>query len=351
MKYLTLLFLPLFLLSCSNNQERRLTVAVSFFVGDVKINGIPVSIGQQVRESDTITTSENSSCDINVGESLLRVKEKTSVLFAELKIGEGSDKSTMALASGKILCKPKKLLKDDSFIVKTQTAVAAVRGTQFSVEADANLTTRINVYDGKVKVMKRVKALDDSISKAIENTSAVSEKESVVITKDQAEKAEKAVAKAISENNSMEDVIAKTSSDVAIDPKFLRKFKVEEFASQTGDTINIEEKPEEVKTEIKKKLPMTKASKNILYLTKYEIYLIGEGKLLWQGNLSSETVKIGKDIYVPSPEKIFAINAEGRVIWQKDIINDGKLSAEKGKLYISINGEKKEIKTVDGTVK
>ena len=86
--------------------------------------------------------------------------QKTKVVLATLIRQGGIESTTVDLDSGKMLCKPKKLIKSESFMVKTPTAVAGVRGTQFTVEADTNGTSRIKVFEGSVKVAKRVKELE-----------------------------------------------------------------------------------------------------------------------------------------------------------------------------------------------
>ena len=96
--------------------------------------------GDVLKENDIITTGIMSSCDIRIGDSIIRIKEKSKVLISQLLKNGNVENITLGLDIGKMLCKPKKLIKSESFLVKTPTAVAGVRGTQFSVEADIKKT-------------------------------------------------------------------------------------------------------------------------------------------------------------------------------------------------------------------
>lgn len=133
---------------------------VTFMIGDVKKNSVEVQMGDIIKENDIIVTADNSFCDVKIGESIIRIKSLTNVKISTLFKKGNVENTTLGLDSGKMLCKPKKLLKEENFVVKTPTAVAGVRGTQFSIEADKEQTTRIKVFKGEVKVAKRVKQLE-----------------------------------------------------------------------------------------------------------------------------------------------------------------------------------------------
>ncbi|HQE59713.1 MAG TPA: FecR family protein, partial [Spirochaetota bacterium] len=230
MKYLLLsVILTVAVFSSCTKKEEEFAVAVSFVIGDVSRNGVQLAIGEEILEGDIVTTGSSSSCDVKSGGSIIRIKEKSVMKFSKMNFSDGNENTVFALDQGKLLCKPKKLLKDDSFIVKTPTAVAAVRGTQFTVETDIKKTTRINVYDGKVKVARRAPSLDDKIDEIMENISPLEEKESAVITKEEADKAEQAVSDGL-KSAQAKDVIAKNISALAIGTKDIKKFAVADFA-------------------------------------------------------------------------------------------------------------------------
>src|SRR5208337_668540 len=136
---------------------------ISFIIGDVKKNNAEAQIGDIIKENDVIVTSENSFCDIRIDDSVIRIKSMSSLTISTLIKNGEVEKTILGLAIGKMLCKPKKLLKSESFLVKTPTAIAGVRGTQFAVEIDKKMTTRIKVFKGEVKVARRIKQLESSV--------------------------------------------------------------------------------------------------------------------------------------------------------------------------------------------
>ncbi len=144
-------------MGCSKAADEYATVM--FFIGDVKINDASIDIGAIIKENDRLVTAGQSSCDLKIGDSIIRIKENSKVLISQLMRKGAVENTALGLDVGKMLCKPKKLMKEESFLVKTPTAVAGVRGTKFTVEADTMKTTRIKVYDGRVKVIKRVEKL------------------------------------------------------------------------------------------------------------------------------------------------------------------------------------------------
>ena len=333
-----------FAVSCSKKAENP-DAAVSFFRGDVTRNGSPVSIGDVVSESDTIITAAQSSCDIRLGGSIIRIKEKSTLIFSALALGGAAEKTSLELGQGKLLCKPKKLLKDESFTVKTPTAVAAVRGTEFIVESDANQTTRIKVFDGKVKVAKRVKPLEEKMDAVMEASSAVETKESVIITKKETAEAAMKVEKALAENKDADitAVIAKVQNDVAIAPKDIRAFKVEDFKAESAEIITVKEKEPELVKQITKIIKQEKAEakpapEGRLLVTRSEIYFIKNGRVEWEGKVSAAPVKNKGMVYVASEDYIFCASAEGPVLWKKQMINDGKIDVTGDTATIYVKG-------------
>ena len=106
---------------------------VVFLLGNATINGEPCTLKMEVSNGDTIKTEKESIVEIQLYEnSSVRVKENTMITFEDLK--PKKQKSTMQLIQGQL----QSLVKTRSqYIVKTPTAVAAIRGTFFFVRADA----------------------------------------------------------------------------------------------------------------------------------------------------------------------------------------------------------------------
>jgi hypothetical protein len=94
-------------LSCSKGQVDEYAM-ITFMIGDVAKNELPVSIGDIVQEKDSLKTGEDSFCDVKIGSSIIRIKQKSKVVIASL-VHKGNLESTdLSLGVGKMLCKPKK---------------------------------------------------------------------------------------------------------------------------------------------------------------------------------------------------------------------------------------------------
>lgn len=329
---------------CSQKDAEEYAM-VSFMIGDVKKNNIDAHIGDVIKENDVISTADNSFCDIKIGESIIRVKALTNLKISSLIKKENTENTTLGLDTGKLLCKPKKLLKDDSFFVKTPTAVAAVRGTQFAVEADTKLTTRIKVFKGEVKVAKRVKLLETSIDKVMSIAPSLKKEEKVIITADEVKKAEKVVENSLKKETAgstpsdevIEKVINNNKKDIVVQTGDIEKFEPEDFTKEKQELIQIEQKPKEVIVKIVHAIKQEKEKpvpEGRLLVTRYDIYFIKDGKIVWEGKVINEAVKSGDKLYIASGDYVFCALGDGSVLWKANIKNDGKVTVEGDKLKV-----------------
>lgn len=340
--------------SCSK-QKVDDYASIAFSIGDVKKNGQLAIIGEAINQNDIIETGALSSCDIKIGDSMIRIKEKSKAIMAQFLRKDGIENTTLGLDIGKMICKPKKLLKNESFLVKTPTAVAGVRGTNFSVEADAKKTTRIKVFEGKVAVVKRVEAVEEHVDKIIEVAPVIEEKEKVVITADDVKKAEKKVEVIIAKEGespeAIEKVIAIAKEEIVVSKDKVEKFKPEDFNDEKQGIIKVEEKPKEVVKEVAK---VVKKDKQVpkpegqLLVTRYEIYFVKNGRVEWEGKVVSPPTKADDKIYIASGDYIFCAKLDGTVLWRKKLANDGKIELEGEKLAVYAGGQKKILDKLTG---
>ncbi len=202
MKRITALVLStavVFSISCSKKTENRSRAVITFIIGEVQAfrnnSWGGADAGMELAQGDRIRTGAGGTVDVQIGQSVVRVKEKSEVALAALFLDgtTGSENTSLELAVGMVLAKPKKLVKGESFMVKTPTAVAGVRGTMFMVETSTAKDTRVEVVDGKVQVSKRLTALEN-----IENETV---RESEVIKKLEAQVEESAVT--VTENRAV----------------------------------------------------------------------------------------------------------------------------------------------------
>ena len=350
----TVIFLMglLLMLSLTCTKEVEEHASVIFFVGEVTINGASVGIGDGVNENDTVITGNLSSCDIKIGDSIIRIKEKSKVMFSQLLKKGLLENVEIGLDVGKMLCKPKKLMKTESFMVKTPTAVAGIRGTQFTVEADKRKTTRIKVFNGKVKVVKRIKRLEERIDKILDEAPPIEEKEKVVVTEKEVKETEKKVNDAFSKGLQkgveveVVKVIGEFKNDIIISRKKVEKFKVEDFRNDNKELIAIKEKPKEVIKKIAQVLKLEREKPKPdgrLLITKYEIYFIKNGRVIWDGEVINPPIKQEGKIFIASGDYVFCASLDGPVLWRKRIINDGKLELKGEKLHVYSGGRVREL--------
>ncbi len=316
---------------------------ISFLLGDVTMNNQPAGIGDIVKEMDVIKTGAASFCDVRIGGSIIRIKAKSKVTMTKLIRTGNAEDTTLGLSMGKMLCKPKKLLKSERFIVKTPTAVAGVRGTQFTVETDAVKTTRIKVFNGKVRVARRVRQFENSVDRVLEVAPVLGEEKKVVITKKEVEKAEEKIDRIIKTQGGAEGetaivaAIEKSTHEIAVPKKAIEKFKATDFQKDKKEMIDIKPKPPVV---IKKIIRVIKKEKNEpkpdgrLLITRYEIYFIKSGKVQWEGPVIDKPVAKGEFVYIASGDYVFCAQIDGPVKWRKNIKNKGKVEYKENKLMV-----------------
>ncbi len=333
--------------SCSKEKVDEYAM-ITFMIGDVKRNNAAVEIGEIIKEKDEIITAADSFCDVKIGDSIIRIKEGSKVVISNIIRKDNSESTTLGLDVGKMLCKPKKLIKSESFIVKTPTAVAGVRGTNFSVEADAMKTTRIKVFDGKIQIAKRVKQFEGSIEKVLEQAPILEKEKKVVITAKEVQKVEAAADKLIKEGKGKEisTIITQLKNESAISKESIQNFKPEDFSREGKEIVTIQIKPREVIQRIIKVIAqekeMPKADGRLL-VTRYEIYFIKNGKVVWEGNVVEGPLNRDKRIYIASGDYVFCAASDGPVLWRKNLKNDGKLKIIDNSLVISSEGKESKL--------
>jgi hypothetical protein len=103
-----------------------------------------------LHEGDTVSTGDTGSMEIVFDDATIVNLDGNSRLTIEnLNRGDG-DRTILSLIKGSLTAIVKKLMQKDEFMVKTNMAMAAVKGTEFSVEAGEN--HRVGVFDGSVQV-------------------------------------------------------------------------------------------------------------------------------------------------------------------------------------------------------
>lgn len=110
--------------------------------------------GMEVLQSDTILCDKGSMAVIEIGSATVRIEQNSHVTLDTLQQSQVLS-LTASMNKGILYATVKKLHKGDSILVKTNTAVAGVRGTTFLVKSDSQ-STKLVVLDGKVLLAPRV---------------------------------------------------------------------------------------------------------------------------------------------------------------------------------------------------
>jgi hypothetical protein len=158
-----------FFISCSVKPSTE--ARIIFFMGDAEITHIegktePVVLKMLLKKGDKIKTKSGYIL-VQIGDNILtRIQPDTIVELS--KLFEESE-TNLSLNNGQLISHVKKLGKDTSFKIKTPTAVASVRGTQYSVSYYKNRSV-LAVKEGKVQVDTKEKDVDKQIMVDTGNT-------------------------------------------------------------------------------------------------------------------------------------------------------------------------------------
>ncbi len=337
MKRITAIGLAAFValsISCGKKTENQSRAVVTFIIGEVQVfkNNAwgGAEAGAELYQGDRIRTNPGATADIQIGQSVVRVKEKSELALAALFMDRstGAENTSLELAVGTVLAKPRKLVKGESFMVKTPTAVAGVRGTMFMVESNAAMDTRVEVVDGKVQVSKRIAAIENIDSDAVRDSEAVKkieahiEESSVTVTENKAVKVEaREVAKVNTQVEKMVLAVAAVEEKRVDAPPVEIARVVNEIAavkaitaSEVRDDTALKKEFEEMKlVELKepvKEAPIEKGRVEISVKPESAlVYLNGE--MAGSGDISLELTPGAYSLRV---------EAEGYEIFQKDVV-------------------------------
>lgn len=111
-----------------------------------------VQLGLKVHDGDAIRTQKESRCEIKLLDaSVIRIGESTSFVFTQAALSAQSRQIKAEIPTGQVyLNLSPSASGNSSFQIKAPTAVCAVRGTVYRVQADT--ATHCVVYDGAVEV-------------------------------------------------------------------------------------------------------------------------------------------------------------------------------------------------------
>ena len=165
------LFLPAFALGLTlplAAQEAAWDARVSEVEGEVTLfsgseeDGSPAEADMPIEDGDRLVTGPKSRAELALdAESLIELGPDTEFIVGSLD----SRDSWFTLKLGLLSAKLRKLFSGSRVRVRTQGAVAAVRGTEFSVETSGAEDTAVAVFDeGEVSVSNAGEDADSRVT-------------------------------------------------------------------------------------------------------------------------------------------------------------------------------------------
>lgn len=149
-------------------------IIATLVIGDVEIKRTgsegweTLLIDDLLVMGDEVRTGGDSYCELQmVNRGVFRLEGNTQLEVAKLENIEDNVNATMSLSSGSIALNPKSLKAEETFEVETSTAVAAVRGTKFSVKVDDSGDTKVSVVEGSVAVSPNLSSLNKALEEGL----------------------------------------------------------------------------------------------------------------------------------------------------------------------------------------
>lgn len=162
------------------------TYTIDLMIGDVVVkNGnkkVNADIGYVIKKRDIITTGKDSECYISVdgGKGTIKVEENSTITFEDIEAVIGAGTIDKVSLKGNVIASIKGVFSNDKMLgIKTQTAFATVRGTEFALEVKNDNTTALYVLEGKVAIIPSLKLSEDEL---IDKSVFVNEGEKVEIS-------------------------------------------------------------------------------------------------------------------------------------------------------------------------
>jgi len=130
--------------------------SISFMIGDVYVSPDgtdwrEADFDMSIRDGEHLRTGEESRCEVTLtDETIVRMDENSIQRIGKTGPQPVSAKGSIFLSAGKVWVNARKMLsKGDTFKVRTNKAVCAIRGTTFSVD-EGKEHTRVRVHEGQV---------------------------------------------------------------------------------------------------------------------------------------------------------------------------------------------------------
>jgi outer membrane protein assembly factor BamB len=130
---------------------------ITFLTGDAWLERdgeeIFADIGDYLEPGNSLTV-DSGYVEMQVGSiGTVRVQENSTIRLDDIVLSTTGSSVDLRVVSGSVLNRVERLAGNDSYEVRTETAVMGVRGTQFGVNVDPDTGTRVAVREGRVAVV------------------------------------------------------------------------------------------------------------------------------------------------------------------------------------------------------
>lgn len=183
------LFIFISAAGCVKEKKEAAPIRLSDRLGTVSLNqrGKDAPVGTILKIGDRLFTGEKSMATLLMPDnSMIRVFEESEFRIIKMEsAGDGGVDTRLAVDRGRSMFVIEKLARGGKLSVITPTAVAAVRGTTFTVEVkDTKAITDLKVLRGSVYIEAKDEALVNSLVKdgemiALSSTAVVDDKKPI----------------------------------------------------------------------------------------------------------------------------------------------------------------------------
>ncbi|MFW5695358.1 MAG: PEGA domain-containing protein [Alkalispirochaeta sp.] len=130
---------------------------ITFVAGDAWLDRdgdeFLADIGDYLQPGEALRV-ESGYVELQAGDlGSVRVRENTSIRLDDIVLDPEGGSFDLRVVSGSVLNKVNRLAGNDSYEVRTETAVMGVRGTEFGIDVDEATGTRVAVREGRVAVV------------------------------------------------------------------------------------------------------------------------------------------------------------------------------------------------------
>lgn len=145
---------------------------VTYYTGDFRLqqpgrdDWKKAVMNESLRSGEKVKTMDESRGEVAFADgSIIRVDANSNLDIIELNKSKAGQTAQAKVWSGKVWASVNKASKKTKFELESPTAVAAVRGTVFRMSVADDMTTKVAVYSGEVKVEPMPEFFQNQIKK------------------------------------------------------------------------------------------------------------------------------------------------------------------------------------------